>query len=180
MFNVATIIAMTSLRPIQHLEGSDFKVRAGPILPSFTSNTTLDTRQGPYSAGRSVNLYISGKHIYRMLVSDMADDVKIWYKSKRVWLQIVVALIAILTVIQQLPLNEQTLGIVVLILAILGIVLQFLSGSKIVLSLPNITIPPEIQADTEKILDDLEKEAGTAPPEPPSPPADPPAPPGVG
>jgi hypothetical protein len=106
----------------------------------------------------------------------MADS-KVWWQSRTVWLQIVVFLVGLLTLIKSMPLDEQELGVVVILLSILAIAVRFLTGVPVTLTDVNKAtgnkIPPAIQADTEKILDDLETEAGTAP-------AEPPAPPGVG
>ena len=100
----------------------------------------------------------------------MAEEGKVWYKSKTVWLQVVVVLIVALTLLSVLPLNEQTLSVIVLILAILGIALRFLTGKPITITAGGSSIIMGLDKTTDDLKLDVTvktDETGENPPEPP-------------
>jgi len=100
----------------------------------------------------------------------MADSKPI-YASKTFWVNLIVVLIGVLTYLQTLPLGDKTTGGIEIVLGALGIVLRFATGLPIDLSFfLKGKVSPQTQEDTEKVLDDLEKEAGTKEtPQPPDP-----------
>jgi hypothetical protein len=80
--------------------------------------------------------------------------------SKTFWVSVLVFLIGVLTAMKTLPLDAGTLKMVLIIVGLLGIVLRILTtGPVSIFPVPDV---PDTTTDqeTEKVLDDLDKEAG--------------------
>jgi hypothetical protein len=90
--------------------------------------------------------------------------------SKMLWKEVLVILIAVLTLLMMLPVSKETLAVIMVILGLLGIALRFITGEPITITQVKEALErmPDTERDTEKVLDDLEKEADpeTPPPKP--------------
>jgi uncharacterized membrane protein len=98
----------------------------------------------------------------------MADSKPI-YMSKVFWVNLIIILIGLLTFLQTFPLGDKTTGGIEMVIGGLGMALRFATGLPIDLTaFLGGKVNPETQADIEKVIDDLEKEAGTKETPPPT------------